>query len=113
MSEPQGSNLSSMRTLAVRMSEDERAQLDILADLNDRTVTDEVRAAIDAWIERSKSDPKVLALADHAREQIEREASVRRGAIAAIFDRPSETSAKRTAAPTSGATSRPTKKADE
>jgi predicted DNA-binding protein len=108
MSDPQGSNTSSMRTLAVRMSEDERAQLDILADLNDRTVTDEVRAAIDAWIKRSKSDPKILALADHAREQIEREASMRRGAIASIFDKPATPPGKTGPAPT-----RQGKKADE
>lgn len=42
-----------IKTLTVRLSEDVRAQLDIIARLNDRTVTDEIRLAIEAWIERT------------------------------------------------------------
>jgi predicted DNA-binding protein len=107
MSDALRSSASSIKTLAVRMSEDQRAQLDILAGLNDRTVTDEIRTAIEAWIERSKSDPKILALADHAREQIEREASTRRTAIAAIFDKPGAPVAKSGATASPAATARP------
>jgi ferric-dicitrate binding protein FerR (iron transport regulator) len=68
------------------MTEDTRAQLDIIAQLNDRSVTDEVRHALEAWIERSKSDPKVLERANEVKAEIEREAATKRGAIAAIFD---------------------------
>jgi uncharacterized membrane-anchored protein YjiN (DUF445 family) len=77
-----------IRPLSVRMTEGTRAQLDIIAQLNDRSVTEEVREAIDAWIERSKSDPKVLKRADAVKAEIEREAATKRGAIAAIFDKP-------------------------
>jgi predicted DNA-binding protein len=75
-----------IRPLSVRMTEGTRAQLDIIAQLNDRTVTEEVRSAIEFWIERSKSDPKVLERAAEVKAEIEREAATKRGAIAAIFD---------------------------
>jgi predicted DNA-binding protein len=77
-----------IRPLSVRMTESTRAQLDIIAQLNDRTVTEEVRFAIESWIEASKSDPKVLERATAVRAEIEREAATKRGAIAAIFDGP-------------------------
>jgi hypothetical protein len=49
-------------------------------------VTDEVRLAIDAWIEQAKADPALQQRAQAAREDIEREASTKREAIAAIFE---------------------------
>ena len=79
-----------IRPLSVRMTEGTRAQLDIIAQLNDRTVTDEIRHALEAWIEKSKADPKVLARAESVRTEIEREATTKRNAIAAIFS-PSDT----------------------
>ena len=68
------------------MTEDKRAQLDIIAQLNNRSVTEEVREAIEFWIEKSKSDPKVLQRAETVRAEIEREAATKRGAIESIFD---------------------------
>lgn len=79
-------NGSQVRTLAVRISDDLRAQLDVLAQLTNRTVTEEIRLAIEAWIAKSKSDPNVLKQAEAVRAEIEREAQTRRNAIAAIFD---------------------------
>ena len=73
------------RPLAVRMSDDLRAQLELIAQLNDRSVTEEVRHAVEAWIDRSKADPKVLARADAVREGIERDAETKRNTIAAVF----------------------------
>ena len=46
-----------MKTLAVRIPEDVRAQLDIIASLNDRTVTDEICFAIIDWIDKTKASP--------------------------------------------------------
>jgi hypothetical protein len=79
-----------IRPLSVRMTEGTRAQLDIIAQLNDRSVTEEVREAIEFWIERSKSDPTVLKRADAVKAEIERDAATKRGAIAAIFDPPAK-----------------------
>lgn len=75
-----------VKTLAVRLNESTRAQLDVIAQLNDRTVTDEIRLAIEAWIEKTKSDPSTLQRAQAVRDEIERDAAVRCDAIAAIFD---------------------------
>jgi hypothetical protein len=60
--------------------------------LNDRSVTEEIRLSIEAWIEKSKSDPAVLKRAESVRAEIEREAQTKRNAISSIFDgKPSAT----------------------
>ncbi|WP_156366531.1 hypothetical protein [Microbacterium sp. No. 7] len=51
-----GLGYRSMKTLAVRMNESTRAQLGIAAELDDRTVTDKIRLAREAWIEKTTSD---------------------------------------------------------
>ncbi|WP_114587943.1 hypothetical protein [Microbacterium arborescens] len=75
-----------IKPLAVRLNESTRTQLDIIAGLNDRTVTDECRLAIEAWLEKAKADPAIQARAQAVRDEIERAASTKRDAIAAIFD---------------------------
>lgn len=77
--------LGPIRTLAVRITDGLRAQLDVIAQLNDRSVTEEIRLALESWIEASKSDPKVLQRAETVRAEIEREAQTRQSAIEAIF----------------------------
>lgn len=87
---------SQMRTLAVRITDDLRAQLDVIAQLNDRSVTEEIRIALEAWVVTSKSDPKVLARAETVRAEIEREAKTKQSAIEAIFGgEPARSSASR------------------
>ena len=49
-----------LRTLAVRITEDLRAQLDIIAQLTGRSTTEEIRLALEHWIDKTKSDPEVL-----------------------------------------------------
>lgn len=73
------------RTLAVRVTDGLRAQLDVFAQLNDRSVSEEIRMALESWVETSKSDPQVLARAETVRAQIEREAETKRSAISSIF----------------------------
>lgn len=82
--------------LAVRLNESTRTQLDIIAQLNDRTVTDEVRLAIEAWIDKTKADPAIQRRAKDVRDEIEREAAGKRDAIAAIFSSRPEPKAPRT-----------------
>lgn len=74
-----------LRTLAVRITEDLRAQLDIVAQLTSRSATEEIRLALEHWIEKTKSDPAILKKAEVVRAEIERDAQTRRNAIAAIF----------------------------
>ena len=74
-----------LRTLAVRISEDLRAQLDIIAQLTGRSATEEIRLALEFWIEKTKADPEILKKAQQVQQEIERRAQTQRGAIAAIF----------------------------
>ena len=76
---------SPVRTLAVRIPDDLRAQLDIIAQLQNRSVTEEIRIALESWVKTSRSDPKVLERAESVRAEIEREAQTRQSAIEAIF----------------------------
>lgn len=76
---------SQLRPLAVRLNDDLRAQLDIIAQLRDRSVTEEIRVALESWVTQAKVDPKLQAVADEARRQIEAEAERRRNAIGSIF----------------------------
>lgn len=84
MSEPTGTG-GHLRTLAVRITEELRAQLDVVAQITGRSTTEEIRVALEHWIERTKSDPATLQKAEEIRADIEREAQTRRNAIAAIF----------------------------
>lgn len=88
MSEPTNATTAAsgqLRTLAVRITEDLRAQLDIVAQLTGRSATEEIRLALEHWIERTKSDPAIQKRAEAIRAEIERDAQTRRNAIAAIF----------------------------
>lgn len=86
MSEPTTTTGSGqLRTLAVRITEDLRAQLDIVAQLTGRTATEEIRLALEHWIEKTKTDPVILKKAEAVRAEIERKAQTERAAIAAIF----------------------------
>lgn len=74
-----------LRPLSVRMSDGTRAQIEILAQLNDRSLTEETRIALEHWVDKSKSDPAVLERAEQVRADIEREAATRRNAIEAVL----------------------------
>ena len=77
--------LGPIRPLSIRITDGLRAQLDVIAQLNDCSVTEEIRLALEAWVETSKSDPKVLQRAETVRAEIEREAQTKQSAIEAIF----------------------------
>lgn len=73
------------RVLSVRMSEETRAQLEVLAQLNNRSVTEETRFGLEHWVEASKKDPQILDRAEQVRAEIERDAETKRNAIAAVL----------------------------
>lgn len=74
-----------LRSLSVRMSDGTRAQLEILAQLNDRSLTEETRYALEHWVDKSKLDPAVLKRAEQVRAEIERDAETKRNAINAVL----------------------------
>lgn len=81
------------RPIPVRATDGLRAQLDILAQLNDRSLTEEIRVALEGWVITSKADPKVLERAETVRAEIEREAKTKQSAIQAIFGESAEAKA--------------------
>ncbi|MGY0386391.1 hypothetical protein ACWZJV_05410 [Nocardioides sp. WG-D5] len=99
---PPVSGGSQMRTLAVRISEDLRAQLDVIAQLTGRSATEEIRLAIEDRIAKMKSDPDVLKKAETVKAEIERNAQTQRNAIAAIFSGDGNTGGKTSSTRSSG-----------
>ncbi len=87
-----------MKTLAIRLEEEQHAQLGMIAKLEELTVTDAIRQAIDQWIESKRSNPELQARAEAVLADIEQEAATRRGAITALLQG-SETTTVRTTEP--------------
>jgi len=83
MSEQQEIGLS--KPITIRLDEPTRAQLDVIAQLNDRTVTDEIRSALRHWIAQAKGDPKLQQRGAQIRAEIERQAKTKSDAIAAVL----------------------------
>ena len=74
-----------MKTLAIRLEEEQHAQLGMIAKLEELTVTDAIRQAIDEWIETKRSNPELQQRAEAVLADIERDAATRRGAISALL----------------------------
>ena len=89
-----------MKTLAIRLEDEVHAQLSVLAQLEEHTVTDAIRQAVESYIEAKKAQPQVSARAEAVLAEIEREAAARRGAIAALFGSPGPSTAESPAVPT-------------
>lgn len=68
------STSNQMRTLAVRITDNLPAQLGMIAQLNDHTVTEEIRIALEQGMRASKADPNVLKRTEMVQAEIEREA---------------------------------------
>lgn len=90
-----------MKTLAIRLEDEQHARLSILSKLAGESLTDTIRTALDAHIERLAADTKVSSRAQGALEAIEREASEQRAAIASLF--PGSNDAKTPTAPSRSA----------
>ncbi|MBY6676250.1 hypothetical protein HQ314_04885 [Rhodococcus sp. BP-332] len=90
---------SSLKTLAIRLKPEVHAQLSFIAQLRGQTINDEGLLAVTGHIAQAKTDPVLLAKADQARQEIERDATVRRDAIASMFDTGSTAESGDTARP--------------
>lgn len=99
-----GYGSAAYKVLSVRTSEDTRAQLEVLAQLNERSVTEETRIALEHWVEKSKSDPAVLKRAEQVRAEIERDAETKRNAINAVLGSKDTKASARTTKQTSAST---------
>jgi transposase len=74
-----------LKTLAIRLEENQHAQLSMIAQLENLTVIDAIRQAIDQWIEAQRDRPELKQRAKSLLDEIEQEAATRRGAIAALL----------------------------
>ena len=74
-----------MKTLAIRLEDDTHAQLTILAKLNDLTITDVIRSAIEVHVASLVAQPDIAAKAEALTAEIEREAAEQRSAILALL----------------------------
>ncbi len=83
-----GTGRGSVKTLAIRLEPDVHARLSLIAQLRGRTITDEIRTALETHLATAKSAPELAAQADSVLADIEREATARREAIATLFGTP-------------------------
>jgi hypothetical protein len=81
MSQPQGG----VKTLAIRLEGDLHAQLSLVAQLDNLSLTDAIRKAIEEYIERKKAEPDFAARAAAMLDEIDREAQARRIQVEALF----------------------------
>jgi predicted DNA-binding protein len=83
MSEPTGRG--GVKTLAIRLPDELHAQLVLVASLEDQSLTDTIRQAIEELIERKRADGDLAAQAAKALEEIERETASRKQALQALL----------------------------
>lgn len=72
---------SPVRTLAVRITDDLRAQLDVIAQLNGHSVSEEIRLTLEAYATSALSDPKLVERAEAMRSSLERDVASKQSAI--------------------------------
>jgi predicted DNA-binding protein len=83
MSEP--TSRGGVKTLAIRLPDELHAQLVLVASLEDQSLTDTIRQAIEELIERKRADGDLAAQAAKALEEMEQEAQARREALQALL----------------------------
>lgn len=83
MSEP--TSRGGVKTLAIRLPDELHAQLVLVASLEDQSLTDTIRQAIEELIERKRADGDLAAQAARALEEIEQETQARKEALQALL----------------------------
>lgn len=74
-----------MKTLAVRLEDEQHARLTILSKLAEVNVTDTIRGAIEDRLTKMSNDPQISAKAEALAAEIDREAAEQRAAITGLF----------------------------
>lgn len=74
-----------MKTLAIRLDDEQHARLGMLSKLSGTSVTDTIRTAIEKHLETLASDPAITAKAEELTAEIEKEAAQQRQALAALI----------------------------
>ncbi|MEO5834436.1 MAG: hypothetical protein ABIR83_13840, partial [Nakamurella sp.] len=71
-----------VKTIAIRLEPDLHAELSLIAQLREQTITDEIRQALEAHVAAVKANPDLADKADDVLADIERQAAARRDAFA-------------------------------
>lgn len=77
-----------MKTLALRFDDDLHAQLTVIAQLQEVTLTELIRTVVTTYVELASEAPDFADKAQALLDDIEREALNRRDALAALFAKP-------------------------
>lgn len=83
MSDPR--NASGIKTLAIQLTDEQHAQLALIAQVEGVPLKDILRQAVDALIAAKRAEDDFAARAAAVLEDIDREAAARRQAIQALF----------------------------
>src|SRR5262245_25117506 len=76
---------SGVKTLGIRLPDELHAQFALVASLDELSLADALRRAVEQYVERKKAEGDFATRAAAALEKIEQEAAARRGAIQALF----------------------------
>jgi hypothetical protein len=74
-----------VKTLAIRLGPEEHMQLAMIAQLKDSSIAEEIRQAIAAHVTAQRSAPELSEKAEAMLAEIERDASTRKDAVAALL----------------------------
>ncbi len=75
-----------MRTIAIRVEDEEHALLTLVARVQDVTLVEVLRQAIQDHVDKVRSDPEFTSKARSILAEIDQEAEARRKAINALFE---------------------------
>jgi predicted DNA-binding protein len=90
-----------MKTLAIRLDDEQHARVGLLSKLSGTTVTDTIRTAIENHLEVLANDPTISVKAKELTAEIDKEAELQRQALAALFGSSTTESAAKTTPTTS------------
>lgn len=83
-----------MKTIAARFDEPLFEALALVANLEETSIVDQIREAVEAHITRKMADGELAARAQSALDDIDREAEVRKAAIGSLIGQLPKTPAK-------------------
>lgn len=85
MTEASSGTSGGVKTLGIKLPDELHAQLVLIAGLDGMSLTEAIRQAIDAYIERKRGEGDLAARAAQALAEIERDAAMRRDALQSLF----------------------------
>lgn len=76
-----------MKTIAVRLDDNVSEMLALVANLEETTIVDQIREAIDTHLARKVAEGDLAERATAALDEVDREAKAKKDAIGALFEK--------------------------